>query len=134
MDPLIYELWEITIKYGYITRKSNKDGLFSWNEYKKLIPEFSIVWKESSKSIYDELKTLDVIVDDFDIKFGISKEEWVKMCEIEGDVLGNTIGKEVLKTETIQETIQTKPINKDTPSLAELRLLRVAYYNKRTDI
>jgi hypothetical protein len=76
MDPLIYELWEITIKYGYITRKSNKDGLFSWNEYKKLIPEFSIVWKESSKSIYDELKTLDVIVDDFDIKFGISKEEW----------------------------------------------------------
>jgi hypothetical protein len=65
---------------------------------------------------------------------GISKEEWVKMCEIEGDVLGNTIGKEVLKTEIIQETIPTKPINKDRPSLEELRLLRVAYYNKRTEI
>jgi hypothetical protein len=65
---------------------------------------------------------------------GISKEEWVKMCEIEGDVLGNTIGKEVPKIETIQEPIPTKPINKDTPSLAELRLLRVAYYNKRTEI
>ena len=70
---------------------------------------------------------------------GISKEEWVKMCEIEGDVLGNTIGKEVPKTETILEPIPTKPIptkpiNKDTPSLEELRLLRIAYYNKRTEI
>lgn len=73
---------------------------------------------------------------------GISKEEWVKMCEIEGDVLGNTIGKEVPKIEKILEPIQeiipkvkpTKPINKDTPSLEELRLLRIAYYNKRTEI
>jgi hypothetical protein len=76
MDPLIYELWEITIRHGYNTRKFNKDGLISWNTYKTLIPDFPIVWKDSSKAIYGDLIGLSVIPEDFDEKFGMTKEEW----------------------------------------------------------
>jgi hypothetical protein len=76
MNSFIYELWEITINYGYNTRKNKKDGLESWNYYKKLIPDCKIEWKDTSKNIYINLQDLGVNADDNETLSGMTREKW----------------------------------------------------------
>ena len=105
MNSLIYELWEITIKYGYDTRKNKKDGLERWNYYKKLIPDCKIEWKDATSKIYNDLQRLGVNADDNETKSGMTHEEW----------------------ERHHYLIQHGRIIYNNPSASLIRLLQIAY-------
>ena len=74
MDIRINNLWNVLINYGYETRIKKKDGLERWNFVKKLFPDFNVVWKESSKTIYQDLLDLGVIEEE--TGSGLSHEDW----------------------------------------------------------
>ena len=77
MNPLLSELWSIMINYGYETRIYNKDGLSRWNVVKSVFPDCKILWKESSKEIFRNLKELGVLGDDGDEdKYKLSHLDW----------------------------------------------------------
>ena len=105
MNTLIYELWDITIQYGYDTRKNKKDGLERWNYYKKLIPDCKIEWKDTTKTIYKNLQDLGVNSDDNETISGMTHEKW----------------------ERHHYLIQHGRIIHNNPSGSLVRLLQIAY-------
>ena len=57
----------------------------------------------------------------------ISKDDWIKMCQINGNVLKQDINKDANQEEKI---IKIKPLKIEQLSQEEIRLKRIAYYDK----
>jgi len=105
MNPIIYELWEISINYGYNTRINKKDGFENWNLFKKILPDCKLEWKDTTNTIYTDLIALDVNADDDEKKSGFSHAEW----------------------ERHHYLIQHGRIIHNNPSGSLIRLLQIAY-------
>ena len=60
MDSIIYDLWEEFTNFGYLIRKSDKDGIAGWRSIMVLIPKLNVTWIEKSKSYFDKLVELGV--------------------------------------------------------------------------
>lgn len=74
----------------------------------------------------------------------ITKDEWLLMCDVKGSTLNSVaiefaplIEPEFLNENTNKEPVESKlskNINYDRPSKEDLRLLRIAFYDKKTTI
>ena len=73
---LLEELWISMIKFGERTRAGNMNGLERWNLVKEFIPNIKIIWKESSKKIYNDLVRLGVNNSEGWDESGLSHTEW----------------------------------------------------------
>lgn len=69
-------LWDLLVTYGYQIRSSNQKGLDSWNAIKSLIPDMSVAWSESSKTIYDKLAKLGVNTNESSADAKMEHKEW----------------------------------------------------------
>jgi hypothetical protein len=76
MDSIIYDLWEEFTNFGYMIRKSDKDGIAGWESIKVLIPTLSVVWSEKSKTYFDKLVELGVNGAETPEVATLSKSEW----------------------------------------------------------
>jgi len=76
MDPIIYDLWEEFIQYGYNIRLKAKDGKLAWDSVKVLIPDLKIEWIEKSKTFYTMLGSLGVNLSESPEEAKMSKDKW----------------------------------------------------------
>jgi len=60
MDSIIYDLWEEFTNFGYMIRKSDKDGIAGWKSIMVLIPKLNVTWIEKSKVYFEKLVELGV--------------------------------------------------------------------------
>jgi hypothetical protein len=76
MDPLIINLWEEIINFGYNVRKNNKDIKLAWEELKKIIPDIKFTWTKKSELFYNQLVDLGLTKADTPEAAGIIQELW----------------------------------------------------------
>jgi len=76
MDPIIYDLWEAYLNYGYLIRKNDQDGLAAWNKLKDSFPSFDLVWIEKSNLYLQQLIELGVSNEENPEKAGMTVLEW----------------------------------------------------------
>jgi hypothetical protein len=76
MDPIIVNLWEEIINFGYTVRKNNKDVKLAWTEVKKILPEVHFDWNKKSAKFYNELVDLGLTKADTPESAGIIQSVW----------------------------------------------------------
>jgi hypothetical protein len=76
MDSIIYDLWEEFTNFGYMIRKSDKDGIAGWKSIMVLIPKLNVTWIEKSKVYFEKLVELGVNGVETTDESIISTPEW----------------------------------------------------------
>lgn len=76
MDPIIVNLWEELINFGYNVRKNNKDVKLAWAEVKKILPEVQFEWTNKSEKFYNELVDLGLSKADTPEAAGLVQSIW----------------------------------------------------------
>jgi hypothetical protein len=76
MDPIIVNLWEELINFGYNVRKNNKDVKLAWTEVKKILPEVQFEWTKKSEKFYNDLVDLGLTKADTPEAAGMIQSIW----------------------------------------------------------
>jgi hypothetical protein len=129
--------YALCLRTGKLLTSETKKGEREWKKY-IVMTNCDFVRHEGEKTDKD----LSICIGTFR---KITKDEWILMCDVKGSTLNEALMKNdneyinEIKPELNDESNEyinqlSKNVNLDKPSKEDLRLLRLAYYNKKTII